>query len=46
MKIIELNEEQMENVKNQLSEYDEKYITYKMNGSIQIGIEEKDLENS
>ena len=40
MKIIDLNEEQMEGVEDKLSAFDENYITYKMNGSIQIGIEE------
>lgn len=40
MKIIDLNEEQIEGVENKLSAFDENYITYKMNGSIQIGIEE------
>ena len=39
MKIIDLNEEQLEYVETQLSAFDEKYITYKMDGSIQIGIE-------
>lgn len=40
MKIIDLNEEQIEVVENKLSTFDENFITYKMNGSIQIGIEE------
>ena len=40
MKIIELNENQLEIVENKLSTFDETYITYKMDGSIQIGIEE------
>ena len=40
MKIIDLNEEQLEIVENKLSTFDETYITYKMDGSIQIGIEE------
>lgn len=40
MKIIDLNEEEIEGVENKLSAFDENYITYKMNGSIQIGIEE------
>lgn len=39
MKIVDLNEEQIESVENKLSAFDENYITYKMNGSIQIGIE-------
>ena len=41
MKIIELNEQKVELIEEKLSEFDEKYITYKMNGSIQIGIEEE-----
>ena len=40
MKIIDLNEEQIVVVENKLSAFDENYITYKMNGSIQIGIED------
>lgn len=40
MKIIDLNEKQLEIVENKLSAFDEAYITYKMDGSIQIGIEE------
>ena len=40
MKIIDLNEKQLEIVENKLSTFDEAYITYKMDGSIQIGIEE------
>ena len=40
MKIIDLNEKQIENVENKLSAFDENYITYKIDGSIQIGIEE------
>lgn len=40
MKIIDLNEAQLEYVEKQLSTFDEQYITYKMDGSIQIGIEE------
>ncbi|MBQ7359995.1 MAG: GNAT family N-acetyltransferase [Lachnospiraceae bacterium] len=40
MKIIDLNEKQIEIVENKLSAFDENYITYKMDGSIQIGIEE------
>lgn len=39
MKIVNLSEEQMNEIENQLSEYDEKYITYKTSGKIQIGIE-------
>lgn len=40
MKIIDLNEKQLEAVEDKLSAFDEAYITYKMDGSIQIGIEE------
>ena len=40
MKIIELNETQVEIIENKLSAFDETYITYKMNGQIQLGIEE------
>ena len=40
MNIIELNEEQLEFIEDRLSEFDEQHITYKLDGSIQIGIEE------
>ena len=40
MNIIDLNEEQLEFIEDRLSEFDEQYITYKLDGSIQIGIEE------
>ena len=40
MIIIDLNEEQIEEIETRLSSYDEKYITYKMNGCIQIGVED------
>ena len=40
MIIIDLNEEQLEEIETRLSSYDEKYITYKMNGCIQIGVED------
>ena len=40
MKIIDLNEAQLESVEDRLSAFDEHYITYKMDGTIQIGIEE------
>ena len=39
MKIVDLNEEQIEDIENRLSAFDEKHITYKLNGSIRIGIE-------
>ena len=40
MNIIDLNEEQLEFIEARLSEFDEQHITYKLDGSIQIGIEE------
>ena len=40
MKIINLNEQQLESIEDKLNTFDENYITYKMDGSIQIGIEE------
>ena len=38
MEIIDLNEEQLEDIENRLEEYDESHITYRMEGSIHIGI--------
>ena len=40
MALIDLTEEQAEEIEERLSAFDEKYITYKMDGSIRIGIEE------
>ena len=40
MKIVALNKAQVEDIENRLSAYDEKHIHYKMNGCIQLGIEE------
>ena len=40
MKIIDLNEQQVETIEEKLSDYDESYITYRLQGNIQIGIEE------
>ena len=40
MTLIDLTEEQAEEIETRLSAFDEKYITYKMDGSIRIGIEE------
>lgn len=40
MKIVNLNEQQIEEIEDKLSDFDEKYITYRLNGNIQIGIEE------
>ena len=43
MLIIDLNEEQIEDIESRLSAFDENYITYKMDGCIQIGM--KRMEN-
>ena len=40
MRIVDLTEEQVEDIENRLSDFDDSYITYKMDGCIQIGIEE------
>ena len=40
MRIVDLTEEQVEDIENWLSDFDDSYITYKMDGCIQIGIEE------
>ena len=40
MKIIDLNEEQVEDIETRLSSFDENHITYKMDGCIRIGVEE------
>jgi len=40
MNIIELNEEQVNSIEEKLEAFDEAYITYKLDGSIQLGIEE------
>lgn len=40
MKIIDLTGEQVEEIEERLEEYDEKHITYKMDGFIRIGMEE------
>ena len=40
MKIVELNEAQLEGLEERLSAFDGQYITYKMEGSIRLGIEE------
>ena len=39
MEIIDLSEEQVEDIETRLSSFDENYITYKMDGCIQIGVE-------
>lgn len=38
-KLIDLTEEQTEDIESRLEENDRTYITYKLDGSIQIGIE-------
>ena len=40
MKLVDLTDAQVTHVEEMLSAFDEKFITYKMDGSIQIGIEE------
>ena len=40
MKIVDLNEEQAEDIENRLDEYDENHIQYKLEGCIQLGVEE------
>lgn len=40
MKIINLNEQQLESIEDKLDTFDENYITYKTDGNIRIGIEE------
>ena len=40
MKIIDLNEDQVEDIEARLSAFDENFITYKMDGCIQIGVED------
>ncbi|MBR0435422.1 MAG: GNAT family N-acetyltransferase [Lachnospiraceae bacterium] len=40
MNIIDLTETQVEDIETRLEEYDENYITYKMDGNIQIGVED------
>ena len=40
MEIIDLNEEQIEDIESRLSSFDKNYITYKMDGCIQIGVED------
>lgn len=40
MKIIDLSEKETEYIEDKLSEYDENYINYKIEGTISIGIEE------
>ena len=40
MEIIDLSEEQVEDIETRLSSFDENYITYKMDGCIQIGVKD------
>ncbi len=40
MNIIDLTEIQVEDIETRLEAYDENYITYKMDGNIQIGVED------
>lgn len=43
MQIIDLNKEQVEDIEERLGAYDENHISYKMNGSIQIGVEDNGM---
>ncbi len=40
MKMVDLTEEQAEDIETRLSDFDENYITYRMDGDIRIGMEE------
>ena len=40
MSLVDLTEEQAEEIEERLSAFDEKYITYKMDGCIRIGVED------
>ncbi|MCR5345068.1 MAG: GNAT family N-acetyltransferase [Lachnospiraceae bacterium] len=40
MNTIDLTETQVEDIETRLEAYDENYITYKMDGNIQIGVED------
>ena len=42
MEIIELNEEQVEEIEEKLSDFDNDFIKFKLEGNIQIGIKEND----
>ena len=42
MRIIDLTEKETEIIENRLSEYDEKFIKYPIDGKISIGIKIKD----
>ena len=41
MKVVNLNRKQLEDIESRLEEYDEKHITYRLEGEIHIGIEEE-----
>lgn len=41
-KIIELNDNQVEDVENRLDEFDKKHISYKITGNVRIGIVNED----
>lgn len=38
LEIVDLNNEQIEDIESRLNDYDEKYISYRISGSIHIGI--------
>lgn len=38
-KIVSLNESQINEIEEQLDEFDQKHVTYKMDGNVSIGIE-------
>ena len=40
MKLVTLNEAQVQDIENRLSAHDENYIKYKLDGCIQLGIED------
>ena len=41
MKIIDLNEEQVEDIESRLNSFDENHIACKMNGCVRIGVEDE-----
>ena len=42
--IVDLNEDQVGDIEDRLSAYDEDFITYRMNGNIRIGVMDDDME--
>ncbi len=40
MKLVVLNDEQLEDIESRLEAYDRNHVKYKLDGSIQLGIEE------